>query len=61
MVDNCAYAGSGTCSGGPNADTEDLICNFASSLEPLMGTSANSLVVGVCLLTPGSSTSYNAE
>lgn len=49
-----AYAGPGTCTGGPDMATAGLVCNLASSLLPLMGTASGSLRVGICFVTPGS-------
>lgn len=51
------YSYSGNCSGGPSSQTAQMVCNVASLIGQPLGTSAGSLAIGVCFVTPGSSAS----
>lgn len=56
-LDAYQYGGSASCSGGPTAATADAVCNVVSALGPLTGLNANTLSVGICFATPGSTPS----
>ena len=53
-VNDVAYTGSATCTGGPNTATATMVCSIVSGIDPLVGASSNSLAVGICFITPGS-------
>jgi len=55
------YSGSSSCSGGPTAATADAVCNVVASLGSLTGLNINTLAVGICFVTPGSSPSCSGS
>jgi Flp pilus assembly protein TadG len=61
-VNDYVVTGSPTCTGGPTTDTADMVCSIVSNMMPLAGVSMTSLSVGICFVTPGSSsTSCSSE
>ncbi len=56
-LDNYQYSGSASCTGGPTAATAAAVCNVVASLGPLEGLNTNSLSVGICFVSPGSTPS----
>jgi len=42
------YSGGATCSGGPNTDTEDLVCTTMSEMGKILAIVPGSIEVGIC-------------
>jgi hypothetical protein len=51
------YGGSASCTGGPSALTADAVCKVVANLGSLEGINSNTLAVGICFVTPGSTPS----
>jgi Flp pilus assembly protein TadG len=47
-LDEYTYSGSATCSGGPNTDTEDMVCTTMSEMGKILAIVPGSIEVGIC-------------
>lgn len=57
-LDNYTYSGNACSQGGvANTPTADAVCNIVATLGPLVGVNTNTLSVGICFNTPGSTLS----
>lgn len=56
-LNNYAYTGSATCTGGPTAATANVVCNVVADLGSLTGVNTSTLQVGVCFVIPGTALS----
>lgn len=55
-VDDWPYSLSPTCTGGPDADTRQMVCNIAADIGSLQGVTSNSTEIGIKFPNSGSTT-----
>lgn len=60
-LDNYQYSGNPCLQGGANTPTAQAVCNVVADLGPLVGVNTNTLSVGICFATPGSTLSCGAS
>jgi Flp pilus assembly protein TadG len=53
-LNNYQYNGAATCTGGLTTDTADMVCSIVAGLGSLTGVKQNTVSVGICFVTLGS-------